>query len=260
MSEQRRIAAVLVTHNSEAFLPDTLRSIAKQTVPVDVTIAVDDQSTDQTAEILTDAGFIVLRSTSTSDDLLTRVAHNFVQGIRAASQRDAEIVILGDHDDIWHQNRIAHQRDLLVDHPNITMVASDGFLIDEHGAALPGTIRQTFPVPEEFETWTVAKQVAYGLRHSLATGGASAIRTETRSDWSTPPGWLHDRWWSLRALREGTLLIDRTAVIDYRLSPGQQIGLDDGFQDSKLRWLGKKVRDLASTGRKATQATELLKR
>ena len=122
------------------------------------------------------------------------------------------------------------------------MVASNGFLIDEHGVAIAGTLRDTFPVPTNFFSWSGRKQWAYALRRSLATGGASALRPARLSDWSIPPGWLHDRWWSLQSLRQGTLLIDPSAVIDYRVSRRQMVGLNAGLQDKSVSWIMSKTR------------------
>ena len=45
-----------------------------------------------------------------------------------------------------------------------------------------------------------------------------------------PPGWLHDRWWSLVAAAREGLLVDDTIVLDYRVSSAQEVGLDTGHQ------------------------------
>jgi len=240
----------MVTHDSQRFIEQTLASIRDQETPADLLIAVDDSSTDATPELLTQHGFTVHRATSTSRDINTRIAQNFQQGLRAANAAGAELVILGDHDDAWHRNRIEHQVALLQQAPTVAMLASDGFLIDEHGAAVPGTIRTTFPVLDDFNQQPLRAQLAYALRHSIATGGASALRPSAMADWSVPAGWLHDRWWSLAALRSQAFALDATPVIDYRLSPEQQVGLDSADQDNARRWLlGKLSKATASAAR-----------
>jgi len=254
-----RVAVVLVTHDSLDFLPQTLQSIAEQTQQADTYIAIDDLSTDATVELLRSSAFAVYRATSPGPDLVTRIAHNFHQGLRIAEQKSADIVLLGDHDDIWHRDRIAHQVAMLEANPQAAMLASDGFLIDEHGAALPGTIRGSFPIPGDFASWPRHRQVAYALRHSLATGGACAVRISCLDRWDVPPGWLHDRWWSLRALSADRLVIDATAVIDYRVFADQQVGLDNASQDSRSRWWWGKVRQAPASGRKARDVASLLR-
>ena len=247
------VAAVLVTHNSERFLPDTLASIGSQTQTPDHFVAVDDGSTDGSVKLLQEAGFHVQRATSQSHDVNTRVAHNFTQGVRRAQGLGAEVAVLGDHDDVWHSNRVEYQMGLLSQHRDSAMVASNAYLMDEWGVALPGTLRDTFPVPDDFNAWSTRRQWAYGLRHSLATGGASALRLDAFDDWSVPPGWLHDRWWSLKALRHSMLHIDPTPAIDYRLSKSQQVGLDSAYQDQWWQWLARKTRSGVVSAKRARE-------
>ncbi|HEY7823528.1 MAG TPA: glycosyltransferase [Acidimicrobiia bacterium] len=259
MNPTTSVAVVLVTHNSEGFLDDTLASIDAQTRPADICIAVDDYSTDATREHLTARDFTVQLATSPATDPTTRIAQNFHQALRLAVAEGADLVVLGDHDDVWHRERIEHQCAVLQESPTIAMLASDGFLIDEHGAAVPGTIRSTFPIPEDFNDQPLRAQIAYAARHSIATGGASALRPSMLPDWSVPPGWLHDRWWSLVSIRAGAFLADATPVIDYRLSAGQEVGLDAAQQDAPARWLVNKARGLGRTTSRARDLTRLIR-
>lgn len=253
-----RVAIVLVTRDSTPYLTETLDSIRNQSRPADVLIAVDDHSSDDTVTQLRDAGFDVVSSTSTAEDAVTRIAHNFVHGLRLADREGADLVVLGDHDDRWHRDRIERQVELLEAHPLTAMVASDGFLIDDNGVALPGKIRDTFPIPEAFEHWNISQQGRYALRHSIATGGASAVRLSGFSSWAVPPGWLHDRWWSLNALRRKTFLVDRRAVIDYRVTENQQVGLATADQDRSLAWWLSRSQQLPRSVRRAKDISGLL--
>lgn len=250
------VAAVVVTRNSTMHLKETLDSIREQSRSLDILVAIDDRSTDGSVEQLHDAGFDVRLSTSSANDVVTRIAQNFVHGIRTAQQQGADVAVLGDHDDVWHPSRVEHQSSVLEADPSIAMVASDGFLIDDNGVALPGTIRSTFPVPEDFAEWTVRQQMRYALRHSIATGGASAVRPAELHQWTVPPGWLHDRWWSLVSLRQQAFIADPTPVIDYRIRPDQQVGLDTAGQDQALAWWSSRARHL---GRSAGRARDIAK-
>ncbi len=263
MSSQPRVAAVIVTHNSENVIDQTLQSIEYQSHSAQIRIAVDDHSSDATTDLLSHGGFTVVRATSAADDVTTRIAQNFHQACREAVEQGADLVVLGDHDDVWHHDRIEHQVALLQQHTHIAMLASDGFLIDQHGAALPGTIRSNFPVPLDFNARTPSAQLRYAVRHSIATGGACALRPAALSDWAVPAGWLHDRWWSLVALRADRLWLDPTPVIDYRVTPSQHVGLDTSQQQAPGRWIvGKaqrfgssasRVRDLSRLSGRGTQ-------
>lgn len=230
------VAALLVTHNAAPWLPETLTSVLTQERQADLIIAVDDDSTDSTREIVGELApsALVLRSRTEAQDAVTRTAHNFVQGAVHALTLGCDLVILGDHDDIWHPHRIAHQSAVLEADPRLAMVASNGrltFDIPEGGAGRPATLREAFPVDAAFATWTPEQQVSYALGHSVATGGASAIRVSRLAPALVPPlGWLHDRWWSLAACMLGGMRVDSEIVIDYRVRAGQQVGIARGRQ------------------------------
>ncbi|MFM8155608.1 MAG: glycosyltransferase [Actinomycetes bacterium] len=250
------ITAVLVTHNSERWLRATLESIANQTRKPESIIVIDDNSTDGTKAILAEFAITPIAAITNAADVTTRIAQNFQQGIREA--KDADIVVLGDHDDIWHPTRIERQAALLEADDSILMVASDGTLVDENGATTGGTLRTTFPVAANWNDLPANEQLAYALKHSLATGGASAIRPDYFAQQEIPEGWLHDRWWSLLATVRLGMLIDSEPVIDYRVQGDQQVGLDTGTQamDSaqkaksraaNLKTSVRKAKDLSTT-------------
>lgn len=226
-----RVAAVLVTHNSEPWIEATLASVVAQSRQPDEIVVVDDVSTDATREIVArvlGSSVLLVPSTATSDDAYTRIAHNFRQGLSAA--RGCDIAVFGDHDDVWHTDRVASQAGLLDEHANVTLVASDGRLVDEGGRPLGGTLRDTFRVPADINEMSPEDRMRVVLRKSVATGGASAVRTAAFVDVTIPDGWLHDRWWSLVATAREELLVDDTLVIDYRVSAEQEVGLDTGSQ------------------------------
>jgi hypothetical protein len=170
----------------------------------------------------------ILPSSATSDDAYTRIAHNFRQGLVAV--RECAVAVLGDHDDVWHADRVAHQAALLAERADISLVASDGRLVDEGGLPLGETLRGTFRVPDGFNDLSPEDRMRVVLRKSVATGGASAVRPGAFADVEIPSGWLHDRWWSLVAAAREELLVDDTLVIDYRVSSAQEVGLDTGHQ------------------------------
>jgi glycosyltransferase involved in cell wall biosynthesis len=245
------IAVVLVTHNSQGFLPELLASIDRQTLQPDIKLAVDDNSTDNTPELLTANGFTVIPAQSVESDTTTRIAQNFVQVVTAAGEAGADTAIIGDHDDLWHPHRIKYQSEFLGTHEHVSMLASNGRTPD-------GSLRTTFPVPENFNQLDLQAQWRYVTKHSIATGGASAIAPSRISTLSVPAGWLHDRWWSLRAVREGSMWVDPELVIDYRVSADQQVGLDTAGQGNNATWFGRKLRELPMTARKMKDISQLL--
>ena len=227
-----RVAAVLVTNDSERWIEQTLASVVDQGRAADVIVVVDDASTDATREII---GRVfgdrvrVVPSATTAVDRTSRIAANFRQGL--AECLDCDVAVLGDHDDVWHHNRIGHQAGVLEVRSDATMLASDGRLVDESGQPTGGTLREAFPIPTDFKDTDPAGRMRVVLRHSVATGGACAVRPSAFAHVQIPPGWLHDRWWSLVAAAREELLVDEQQVIDYRVFAGQEVGLHRGHQD-----------------------------
>ncbi len=262
-----RVAAVLVTSNSERWLEPTLASVRDQDRPADAIVIVDDASSDGTRAVIDQVlgeRARVVASRARSTDKTSRIAANFRQGLQEV--RDCGIAVLGDHDDVWHPHRIAHQVEVLDVWRDIELLASDGRLVDVDGAPVPGSLRTAFPVPADFNEMSPALQVRTVIRRSVATGGASAVRPEAFADVEIPPGWLHDRWWSLVAAARGSLRVDVDAVIDYRVSPEQEVGLDRGHQArsavQRLRTglasagsTMSRIRDLQGLSRYATPST-----
>jgi glycosyltransferase involved in cell wall biosynthesis len=196
-------------------------------------IVVDDGSTDSTRELIEEIGgdrVLVVASRCVADDRITRIAGNFIQGLQEAQAY--EVCVLGDHDDVWHVDRVEHQVRRLDERDHVDMVASDGRLVDEQGEPTGGTLRSVFPVASDFNDMSPALRMRAALRRSIATGGASALRTSAFVDVAVPQGWLHDRWWSLVATARESMLVDDRIVIDYRVSASQQVGLDRGEQAS----------------------------
>ena len=262
-----RVAAVIVTSNSERWLEQTLASVVAQTRQPDEIVIVDDRSTDSTRAIIDRVlheRAQVHTSRASAADLSTRIAGNFREGLMAA--RTCDIAVLGDHDDVWLPDRIERQVGLLETWPEMDMLASDGRLVDVFGNLVPGSLRSTFPVPRGFNDLDPASQMRAVIRRSVATGGASAVRPRAFVDVEIPAGWLHDRWWSLVATSREALRLDDEAVIDYRISPGQEVGLDRGHQArASLDRVGegikaagstaRRVRDLQALSHEATRAT-----
>ena len=135
--------ALIVTSNSARWIEQTLVSIVGQEHQPDAIVVIDDNSTDNTRSIIhavLGGRASVYRATSRAEDVTTRIAHNFHQGVRACAKYD--VAILGDHDDRWYPTRVGHQLRQLATHPEMTMVASDGTLINARNESLDGTLRR----------------------------------------------------------------------------------------------------------------------
>ena len=231
-----RVAAAVVTHNGVPWVSECLESILGQTRPADVVVVLDDHSTDGTVELLQEryaTDITLMTADYTVQGLAThaRIATNFTRAVQQAVALGADLVALGDQDDRWLSDRLALQVDAM---QNFAMLASDGWLVNSSGLRNGSTLRDAFPVSADFESWAPEAQLGYALHHSVATGGASMIRPSVFRSLQVPAGWLHDRWWSLAAIALGRFSIERSCLIEYRLSADQVVGLARGSQGGRL--------------------------
>jgi len=258
------VAVVIVTHNSAQFIAETLESVKAQTQLPDRIVIIDDHSSDETMQVVrqqlitSGLSYVIVSSSSEAKDLHTRIAQNFLQGVTEAKENGAEVVVLGDHDDVWHADRIAQHLKIFSENPSAVMVAADGLIKTDENPAMPQTLRNSFPVPANFNEMRASQQFHYVVRHSVATGGASAIKPANFQYLNVPKGWLHDRWWSLGAAAHHALIIDTTPVIDYRISATQQVGLDTAAQlDGNQKWLKHHTKNIFRSMKRAYDVVPL---
>lgn len=128
-----RITVLLATYNGRRFLPEQLASIlAQEGVEVRV-IALDDGSTDGTAEWLAEQAAVQSRlSVLHAESASGSAAANFYRLIGRASVDDADFVAFSDQDDIWLPGKLSRQVAQLAEHgadgvsSSITSFTPDG--------------------------------------------------------------------------------------------------------------------------------------
>lgn len=114
------VTFLLPVRNEARYLPTTLRSLQRQTVPDWELIAVDDGSSDATAAILDAAA---------AHDVRIRVLHLPPTGLVGALNAGlaacrTELVARIDGDDICHPRRLELQLAYLAAHPEVDLIAS----------------------------------------------------------------------------------------------------------------------------------------
>jgi glycosyltransferase involved in cell wall biosynthesis len=180
------------------YLDAQLRSLIEQTRLPDCIVVSDDRSDDGTWERL-NAWAEEARSARAIEVSLLRnekrlgVTPNFEQAIRAT---DADIVFLADQDDIWANNKIEILAAQLESEPDVLLVHSDAFLIDEDGADLGKSLFEVLYLTREDRE--MARQRRFFdvyCRRNLVTGTATAFRKELlEMALPFPADWIHDEW------------------------------------------------------------------
>lgn len=125
------ISILLPCYNASSTLEEALSSLAAQTYPDFEMVCVNDGSTDDTGEILErwrrkDSRFLVLH---------TRHGGVVEAANRGLEACQGEIITRMDADDRCHPDRVKRQREFLLDHPDIDVVAClvKGFPEDQVG-------------------------------------------------------------------------------------------------------------------------------
>lgn len=129
MNAKPLVSVVIPTYNYGRYICETIESALGQTYsPVEI-IVVDDGSTDDTRERLTAYGGRV------------RYIHQQNRGLSAARNAGiqaarGEFVALLDSDDLWLPDKLERQVTVGVHQPDIGLVATERFAIDETGRRL----------------------------------------------------------------------------------------------------------------------------
>lgn len=226
-----RLSVVLATYNGAEFLTEQLDSLNEQTRLPDELVVVDDASTDATLQVVED----FTRVARFPVEVIAQPRHvgtceNFEEGFRAAS---GDVLFICDQDDRWHPDKMAVMADRMRRNPEAQLAFSDAILVDAAGRRIS---RSRWRVagfgPKQ---WAALERDPLGqmMMRQIVSGCTAAIRRELLAPLLPFPSGLHtalptmmyDRWISLLAAAAGAVLAVPERLVDYRIHPGQQIGI-----------------------------------
>ena len=125
------ISVVMATYNGERFIREQLLSIFNQTMSVDEIIICDDNSRDNTVQIIKD----IQKEYKNIDIRLIQNNNNLGYKLnfkRALLFCDADFIFLCDQDDIWLENKVEVMMQIMNVNKNIKVLASTYDLINEN--------------------------------------------------------------------------------------------------------------------------------
>jgi glycosyltransferase involved in cell wall biosynthesis len=206
--ERQAISVCMAAYNGERYVTAQLQSILSQLGEGDEVIVVDDASTDATRDCVL----------GLQDDRIRLIVHpsnlgvsrTFEDAIRGASGR---ILFLSDQDDLWMPQKVAVVLEAFRSHPNVTLITTDGVVLDSNGAQLSETF------------YTGGRKFRSGFWANLFRnrfGGCTmAFRAELIGDilpFSHRYDVLHDIWIGVRNSLSGrrTLYIQEPLVLNRR--------------------------------------------
>ncbi len=162
-----KVSVLLTCFNHIAYMPEALDSIRCQSFGDYEIIAIDDGSSDETREWLTENAKdckLIFNETN----LGTYGSLN-----RALSEASGEFVAILNDDDVWLPDKLARQTELLQTNPKVGLVHTDGLFIDGSGGTIEGS-----PLGFEFPK-TVTGNVLLALLHqNKIIASAALVRKE----------------------------------------------------------------------------------
>ena len=222
-----RVSVVIATYEAGRYLGSAVKSVLAQTRPVYEIHVVDDGSTDNTQQVMSQfAGEPRVhfhRQTNRGQ------AHAKNVGIRASS---GDFIAFLDADDLWTPDKIAVQLPRFDTDPQVGVIYTDFAYIDEQGALLET------PKRDYYSGWISGRL----LVDNFVNGMSSIVRRECFEseglfDESLSMGIDYDLWLRLSA-RYQFLFIDRITYL-YRKWPGQMSRRREERMDCAIRIMKK---------------------
>jgi glycosyltransferase involved in cell wall biosynthesis len=218
------ISVAMCTFNGAPFLSAQLESIAAQDRPPDELILCDDDSTDESRDLIAQ---FARRSAFPTRVIVNKInlgsTKNFEQAI---SLCQGQIVALADQDDVWYQNKLDLMEKAFLRSNEIVAVFSDADLIGKASQPLGLRLWPTFGFDAAKQ-----KQFADGLgikvliRHPVVTGATMAFRRDLFASLvPIPQNEIHDRWLSFLLAAQGAFAVIHEPLMQYRSHEKQQIG------------------------------------
>lgn len=124
----QKVSVVMTTYNGSKYILEQMESIKKQTRRPDEVIIFDDNSGDDTAEIVKE--YIIDNKldnwTLHINDFNLGWKRNFIEAIKCST---GELVFLSDQDDVWASTKIEKMVSCFAMNPSIQLLVSDSTII-----------------------------------------------------------------------------------------------------------------------------------
>lgn len=220
-----KISVALCTYNGEKYLEEQLDSILNQTLKVDEIIVCDDQSSDNTIEIL--------KNYSKKNEGLFKI---FINEINLRSVKNFEkaislctgdIIFLSDQDDSWLPEKVAEITSYFKLNPSISVIATNGYCIDENSELIDKFT--VWEIPQLFIDNNVNFDFYTTISYffNIATGATMALKKSFLKEclpFPIIPNFHHDEWLARVSSSKKCFSFLSKKYINYRIHDEQQVG------------------------------------
>jgi len=128
MSEEIIVSAIIPTYNGEKHIRETIESVLRQTRVPDEIVISDDGSSDGTIPLV--------RELAACTDTPIKLVFASGSGIsdnyfNAANHASGDVMVVGDHDDLWTENKVERVVSAFEQNADALLVCSDSLIVDE---------------------------------------------------------------------------------------------------------------------------------
>jgi glycosyltransferase involved in cell wall biosynthesis len=215
-----KISIALCTYNGEKHLREQLKSLEEQTLKADEVVICDDNSSDNTIQIINEyLDKLNIKLTVNKTNL--GVTKNFEQAI---SLCEGDIIFLCDQDDVWDKNKIKIMAEKMQDE-KVGLCCCDGIITDSN---LNPLSNYTLWNTSGLDKVNLDKFNAYNLINNYCfTGMAMAFKSYLKK-YILPisKNAVHDEWIAFISVCISKVAFVEEKLVFYRQHNNQQIGIN----------------------------------
>lgn len=215
-----KISIALCTYNGAKYLREQLKSLAEQVLKADEVVICDDNSKDNTIQIIDDY-IDKLNIKLTVNKVNLGVTKNFEQAISLCS---GDIIFLCDQDDVWDKNKIKIMAEKMQDE-KIGLCFCNGIVTDSN---LKQLSNYTLWKTSGLDKVDLDKFSAYNLINNYYfTGMATAFKSSLKQYiFPISKDAVHDEWIAFIAICMSKVVFVEEKLVFYRQHDNQQIGVN----------------------------------
>lgn len=256
----KKIGIAMATFNGEKYIEQQLNSIIGQTMPPDVLIISDGNSSDNTVSICrkilssqTNIEYKIIEN-----DTNMNVTDNFQ---RAITECDTKYIFFCDQDDVWKKNKIEITINSMKEN-NAVMAFTNASIVDEN------LCKKKYKSLWDSIGFNVEKMICRFnrndmdfvnvlIKHNVVTGMCMCINKDIKEK-SLPfvPGILHDSWITFVALFNGNIVAINEETVLYRQHKTNQVGTST----NTVKMLKKRKKYVSNIVKRKNMIDELKKR
>jgi glycosyltransferase involved in cell wall biosynthesis len=222
-----KISIALCTHNGDEFLKEQLQSLENQSIPANEIIICDDDSTDNTLQIIQEfSAKLPIKFFQNRPAL--RTIKNFEYAISLCT---GDIIFPCDQDDFWMPQKLEKMVQYLEENPDKEVVCSNARMVDEQlndlGSSLWDKVRLW---EKQILDWKNGKAFELLLQGNRVTGCTLAMRHDFAKraipfPTDIHPDFIHDGWIGILGALNNRIGLLNEALVLYRQHENQQVGI-----------------------------------